>query len=168
MTGVPPRDIVSEVDANGVSRAFVDSFSAPGGGAGALRMGEFKECLLRLADARYAGVAELDRPGRLRGLLATLLDGVSVADVIQKAGTPQLAPRRPTREPDAQIAAQWHACWGAVALDGLYGYPLWEAEVHDLLLAAYAPLCSIFLAYAVIATPGGAKDSAADPEERTH
>ena len=32
-------------------------------------------------------------------------------------------------------------------LDGLYGWPLWEKEVHDILHAAYAELISIFHAY---------------------
>ena len=83
MTGVAPRDIATDVDAVAVARAFVDARRDPEGATGTLSTDEFHECLLRLADVRYAGVAEMDRSGRLRGLASTVLDGVSVADVLR-------------------------------------------------------------------------------------
>ena len=34
---------------------------------------------------------------------------------------------------DESLAASWALCWRGVSLKDLYGYPLWETQLHDLL-----------------------------------
>ena len=46
-------------------------------------------------------------------------------------------------------------------MDGLYGFPTWEKEVHDLLLEHYLELKSIFGAYCKTL---GVTDAAANAE----
>merc|ERR1711965_726450 len=41
----------------------------------------------------------------------------------------------------------WLICWKNMAFKDLYGYPLWETRLHDVLQAAFPELQSIFLHY---------------------
>ena len=34
----------------------------------------------------------------------------------------------------------WRACWKKMAFNDLYGYPLWETQLHDVLQAAFPEL----------------------------
>lgn len=51
--------------------------------------------------------------------------------------------------------------FGKISMDGLYGFPTWEKEVHDLLLEHYLELKSIFGAYCKTL---GVTDAAANAE----
>mgnify|MGYP006162689443 CR=1 FL=1 len=46
-----------------------------------------------------------------------------------------------------QIRKNWLATWTSITFKDLYGYPLWETQLHDVLEAAFPELQSIFLHY---------------------
>ena len=41
----------------------------------------------------------------------------------------------------------WFVSWKTMTFKDLYGYPLWETQLHDVLQALFAELRSIFLYY---------------------
>ena len=59
---------------------------------------------------------------------------------------PRNAPPPPSLSPEAH--GQWLRLWEQLGLGDLHGFPLWEKEVHDMLLANLDVLQSIFAAYA--------------------
>ena len=53
----------------------------------------------------------------------------------------------PLKDESPEEHAAFLAEFKQLNLDGLYGYPVWEAEVHDLLHANFRELASIFRGY---------------------
>ena len=65
----------------------------------------------------------------------------------QRAARYDLAASVPRTGESAEEHAAFLAEFKQLQLDGLYGFPLWEAEVHDLLHANFRELASIFRGY---------------------
>ena len=42
---------------------------------------------------------------------------------------------------------EWLQCWEGIELSRLYGFPLWEGEVHAIVQKQYRALKSIFNVY---------------------
>jgi len=45
------------------------------------------------------------------------------------------------------VLKNWFVSWKTMTFKDLYGYPLWETQLHDVLQASFAELQSIFLHY---------------------
>ena len=45
------------------------------------------------------------------------------------------------------LGRSWRACWSAMVLKDLPGYPLWTSELHDILKDSFEELQSIFIHY---------------------
>ena len=56
---------------------------------------------------------------------------------------------RPITGETVEMHATFLNEWRAMRLEGLYGWPLWEREVHDLVHEPFRELSSIFKAYSV-------------------
>ncbi|KAL1507904.1 hypothetical protein AB1Y20_007510 [Prymnesium parvum] len=151
-SGIPSRKITTNMDSQNITLAFVNS--RVDADAQLLGLTEFKECLLRIADVRFANVEEMDLGARLKGLVSALMEEISVAQVIFLSTKPRLDRTQAPEVPEGPLAQEWSECWSQLDLSGVYGFPLWEADVHNLLLANYDPLCAVFLAYAAPSKPG--------------
>jgi hypothetical protein len=117
-----------------------------------LDLDEFQECLARVAMSKYSAIKQLSPARKVEAFLQNFFKEFSEAEIMREA-TYIPARRYDTSESrplEAETAGE-HAAFLAeftqLQLEGLYGWPLWEKEVHDLLHTHFATLSSIFRAY---------------------
>jgi len=114
---------------------------------------EWLECLARLGVSKYQSVKQLTKAAAVKGFLQNFFGEMSEEDVLRE-GTYIRATRfdwRNESKPLERETKEQHAAWletyQQVELSGLYGFPTWEKEVHDLMQAQFAELASIFRSY---------------------
>ena len=115
-------------------------------------------CVLReltpcvaVRERRYATIVEMSNAERIKGMFANVLDESTELEVIKEA----VGNKAPKSQDDSsydefvkeQSRKNWLACWKSITFKDLYGYPLWETQLHDVLEAAFPELQSIFLHY---------------------
>ena len=118
-----------------------------------LAFDEFCECIARCSLAKYQAVKQMDYGVKIASFVKNLLGEESEEDCM-RAATAIKAERydantksRPLPSETPEEHAAFLETWHAIRTDGLYGWPLWEKEVHDLLHVAHSELGSIFRAY---------------------
>ena len=107
------------------------------------------EALARCGDKKYASIMEMTFATRITSMLKNVLGQATEMEVITEAvGKPEEA--GPNEFDEKYKEAQrrnWLVCWKNMTFKDLYGYPLWETQLHDVLQAAFPELQSIFLYY---------------------
>ena len=107
------------------------------------------EALARCGDKKYSSIMEMSFATRVRAMLENVLGMQTEHEVITAAvGKPEEAGPNEFDEKfkEAQLK-NWLICWKNMTFKDLYGYPLWETQLHDVLEAAFPELQSIFLHY---------------------
>jgi hypothetical protein len=113
---------------------------------------EFCENICRIAVAKYSAVKQLGPDGKLKCFLQNFF-GEATEEECMKESTYIRAVRfdlgdsTPLKDESPEEHAAFLAEFKQLLLDGLYGFPLWEGEVHDLLHANFRDLASIFRGY---------------------
>ena len=121
---------------------------------------ELQECIARCAVDKYRAIAQMKEADQVRAMCGNLL-GELTEEAAMLAATHVEVPRFDVRAaaPPAGLPADAHAEWLRVwdqmgSLHSLHGFPLWEKEVHDMLLTNYKTLTSIFSAYSASSLSG--------------
>ena len=106
----------------------------------------------RCGIAKYSAVKAIKPAGAVKAFVQNLLD-LRTTEQVLKEDTYIRAERfdwqnesKPLKGQPAEEHEKFIADWQALDLMGLYGFPLWEKEVHDTLQKNYAELTSIFSA----------------------
>ena len=128
---------------------------------------EFLTCLAMCGTIKYAGVKDAsDKPMPLAmmvdGILSNFMGDADEAKVVQK-----LFPPPPRFNPAVNLVPgkaapppSFMAAWGKMDLSHLWGFPMFEAGVFDILNDNFAELNSIFSQYAKSGTAGSANMTA--------
>jgi len=154
--------------------AFMDSQNAEQLGVGQadanseqalLDFDEWLECLARIGVAKYSAVKQLDAAGKIKAFLQNFFGEKSEEDCLREATYIRairydLGDSVPLKDESPEEHAAFLAEFKQLDLMGLYGFPLWEAEVHDLLHANFRELASIFRGYCKSLGEGSSDDSA--------
>uniref|UniRef100_A0A7S3ARZ5 Uncharacterized protein n=1 Tax=Haptolina ericina TaxID=156174 RepID=A0A7S3ARZ5_9EUKA len=115
---------------------------------------EFLECLCRCGCSKYSSVKVMKPAAKVKGFLENFLDEKEVQQVVQESTYIRATRFDAVNESmplDGQEPAahqHWLGEWKQIELSGLYAFPTWEKEVHDILQKNYHDLASIFRAYA--------------------
>eukprot|EP00966_Prymnesium_polylepis_P066230 1537213-Prymnesium_polylepis.1 len=113
---------------------------------------EMLECIARCGCDKYRAIKQIDRAGATLGMIKNLLGEGSEEQVVD-AATYIRVERFAFEETDS---ATWNELWPKLQLETLPGFPLWEKDVHDALLANLLPLQAVFETYAAGTFSGGA------------
>ena len=149
------RDIY-EIGATPQQLARLHVASVDGGSASSLLTYEqFKEALARLGHVAYKGVASMDGADVVEATIKNVLQQEPPATIVASATYVGLHDRLNAWVDSVPLPGEsqssheaWLNTWHNVNLSGLYGFPLWEREVHDALQRAFSELVSIFAHYA--------------------
>ena len=108
------------------------------------------EALARCGDKKYATVMDMSFAKRIEGMLRNVLNEATEVEVLDEA-TVSVGDDLDTSAYDEKVKEalrkNWLICWKNMAFKDLYGYPLWETQLHDVLQGAFPELQSIFLYY---------------------
>jgi len=114
---------------------------------------EWLECLARLGVLKYQSVKQMTKAAAVKGFLANFFGEMSEEEVMRE-GTYIRATRfdwknesKPLERETKEQHAAWLEHYQHINFSDLYGFPLWEREVHDQLQQAFADLSSIFRSY---------------------
>merc|ERR1719487_2617984 len=154
--------------------AFMDSQNADQLGVGqadstseqaVLDFDEWLECLARIATSKYSAIKQMDTAGKLKAFLQNFFGEMSEEDCMRQATYIRavrydLGESVQLKDESPEEHAAFLAEFKQLDLMGLYGFPLWESEVHDLLHANFKELASIFRAYCKSLGEGSADESA--------
>ena len=126
---------------------------------------EWCENLARIATAKFSAIKQWDAAGKLKAFLQNFFGEASEEDVMRegtyiRAVRYDLGDSVPLKDESPEEHAAFLAEFKQLNLDGLYGFPLWEAEVHDLLHANFRELASIFRGYCKSLGEGSSDESA--------
>ena len=130
-----------------------------------LDFNEFLECVARMGCAKYSAIKSIDAATRVKYFLQNFFSEMSEEDCMRQ-GTYIRAVRYDINDSSAlkDESAEDHAAFLAefkqLDMFGLYGFPLWEQEVHDQLHANFAELSSIFRSYCKSLGEGAGEESA--------
>ena len=125
---------------------------------------ELCEAIARCGVDKYRNVKAISKAEAVRGMVQNILGDADEDAVITRAtyvfcerfdAATRSSPG-PSMSGDEHV--EYLGVWSQLQLSSLYGFPTWEKEVHDALLAAYAELKSIFRAYAAGSLDGSATD----------
>ena len=109
------------------------------------------EALGRCGDKKYASIMEMSFSKRIEGMLKNVLNEATELEVLDEAtvsvGDDMEGASAYDEKVKAALQANWLVCWKNMTFKDLYGYPLWETQLHDVLQAAFPELQSIFLSY---------------------
>ena len=114
---------------------------------------EWLECLARIAVAKYSAIKQMDATtGKVKAFLQNFFGEMSEEDCMRaatyiRAVRYDLGDSVPLKDESPEEHAAFLAEFKQLNSTGLYGFPLWEAEVHDLLHANFRELASIFRGY---------------------
>ena len=105
-------------------------------------------------------------------MVGNLLGEVTEEEAMAKAthvAVPRFEPRDvvPPAGMEAEEHRAWVKMWEQMSLGDLHGFPVWEREVHEMLLRSLGVLRSIFVAYAA-SSIGTADDSTTMDFEELH
>lgn len=121
------------------------------------------EALARCGDAKFGGVVEMTFASRIRAVVQAVLGDATVEEMVAEAVAAAERPAAAANggaDPDLS-EEQYKACWRKMAFKDLYGFPLWETDVHDLLRDAFAELRLIFVHYCGASAQGSESIGAA-------
>ena len=108
------------------------------------------EALARAGDRKYASIMEMTFSQRIEGMLKNVLNEKTELEVMDDA-TVSVGYDPSVNAYDEKlkesIKRNWLICWKNMTFKDLYGYPLWETQLHDVLQNAFPELQSIFLHY---------------------
>ena len=113
---------------------------------------EFNEMLARLATSKFSAIKSIDNGTRVKYFLQNFFGEMNEEDCMRQ-GTYIRAVRfdvsesAPIKDETPEEHAAFVADFKQLELFGLYGFPLWEGEVHDILHANYKELQTIFQGY---------------------
>ena len=108
------------------------------------------EALARAGDKKYATIMQMTNVARIRGMFANVLDESTELQIIEEAMGKKVAGQDDAAYDEflkEQTKKNWLACWTSLTFKDMYGYPLWETQLHDVLQEAFPELQSIFLYY---------------------
>merc|ERR1719440_2288104 len=113
---------------------------------------EWLECIARISVSKYSAIKQMDPAGKVKAFLQNYFGEMSEEDCMRQATYIRavrydLGDSVPLKDESPEEHAAFLAEFKQLMLDGLYGFPLWEAEVHDLLHANFRELASIFRGY---------------------
>ena len=154
--------------------AFMDSQNAEQLGVGqadstseqaVLDFDEWLECLARIACSKYSAIKQMDSAAKVKAFLQNFFGEMSEEDCMRtstyiRAVRYDLGDSVPLKDESPEEHAAFLAEFKQLDLSGLYGFPLWEAEVHDLLHANFRELASIFRGYCKSLGEGSSDESA--------
>ena len=108
---------------------------------------EFCECIARCSLAKYSPVKQMDNGVKIHSFVKNLCGEASEESCMLDATTIKavrydISRSRPFPGESPEEHAAYLAVWKKIRLDGLYGWPLWEKEVHDALHVAFLELSS--------------------------
>ena len=106
----------------------------------------------RIAASKYSAIKQMDVAMKVKSFLQNFFGEMSEEDCMRtatyiRAVRFDLGESAPLKDESPEEHAAFLAEFKQLNLDGLYGFPTFEKEVHDLLLEHYVELKSIFGAY---------------------
>ena len=166
-----------------VKTAFMDSQPADQLGAGQasstddaarLDFPEFQEFVTRVGVEKYRPIKAMTPVDAVRAMMQNILGekgeerAVVDATLIKadRYDANALAAPMPGQSPEELKA--WLDVWNKMALMDMYGFPLWEKEVHDILQPLFKDISSIFLAYCRSISEVSAEDALEMSMEEFH
>ena len=133
-----------------------------GGADVTLDFDELQECIARCAIDKYRSISLMKEGVKVRAMIGNLL-AEATEEAAMLAATHVTAERfdaraePPPQKLDADAHASWLRVWDQMgSIHKLHGFPLWEKEVHDMLMKNFSELTSIFVAYAASSLEGDA------------
>ena len=141
------------VEELGVGQAAVNSAQT------VLAFDEFAKCVARCGTAKYFAVKQMDNGQKIAAFCRNLLGETSEENCMREATTVRavrydLSKSRPLPNESAEAHKAFLDVFTRMRLDGLYGFPLWEKEVHDLIHVSLKEISSIFTAYKIARRDG--------------
>merc|ERR1719487_2031083 len=141
--------------------AFMDSQNADQLGVGqadstseqaVLDFDEWLECIARIATAKYSAIKQMDNAMKVKSFLQNFFSEQTEEDCMRtatyiRAVRFDLGESVPLKDESPEEHQAFLAEFKQLQLDGLYGFPLWEAEVHDLWHTHFKEIASIFRGY---------------------
>ena len=129
-------ELSQKVEQLGVAQA------AAGSEQTTLAFDEFCECVARCGIAKYQAVRQMDNGQKITAFVQNLLGEMSEEDCMRqstyiRAVRYDLGDSVPLKDESPEEHAAFLAEFKQLDLSGLYGFPLWEADVHDLLHAHF-------------------------------
>ena len=126
--------------------------STSGSEMAALDFDEWLECLARIGTAKYSAIKQLTNAQRVEAFIKNFLGEQTEEECMHqatyiRADRFDVALSRPLQGESSEAHITFLAEFKRLQLDNLYGFPLWESEVHDLLHVAFTDLAAIFRAY---------------------
>ena len=115
-------------------------------------MSEFTECLARVGCNKYSNLKQLAPAKKVEAFLQNFFGEFTEEEVMRDATyihavRYDLAESRPLEGESAKDHEAFLTEFRQLQLEGLYGWPLWEKDVHDLLHVHFKELASVFRAY---------------------
>ena len=166
----PRHSNLSQLDAKGTFTTGQNKDEASGNSG--VDFEEWCHCMGLCGHIKYEEIEEMPLSERVLGMIANYLQEKDEHKVISDCLYPPL-PRY-----DASSATQlegesrndfnsFKATWSQMDLTHVYGFPLWEKEVFELLHATFEGLRSIFDYYAKSGTAGSASAASAQTMQQT-
>ena len=113
---------------------------------------EWLECLARIACSKYSAIKQMDNAMKVKSFLQNFFGEQTEEDCMRtatyiRAVRFDLGESVPLKDESPEEHSAFVAEFKQLQLDGLYGFPLWEAEVHDLWHQNFKEISSIFRSY---------------------
>ena len=133
---------------------------------------EFGVCLALCGQIKYEEVEQMSLAQRVEGILANYFGEKDEQQVITEAAVPKVERLsvesvQPMLGQDPDEHKKFVSTWGKMDLGHVYGFPLWEKEVFQLLHSSDAELLSIFTHYAKSGTAGSSSATLAMTMQQT-
>ena len=160
------KDVMVELAAADVERAFVSCQDGQGGdeGADTINFDEFLTCLAILGNIKFEDVSSMSTGQRVEALVANFLgvkDEKALVKTVKKKAAVADVPRYDASGAIAlpgQGAAEhdkFMSSWKKLDLSHVEGFPTWEEEIFHILQQSFTDLLSIFTYYACAGEPTG-------------
>jgi len=154
--------------------AFMDSQSPDQLGIGqadatadqaTLDFDEWLECIARIACSKFSAIKQMDNSQKVKAFCMNFFGEADEYDCMRQATYIRavrydVSESQPLKDETPEEHAAFLAEFKQLDLMGLYGFPLWESEVHDLLHTNFKELSSIFRAYCKSLGESSSDDSA--------
>ena len=155
LAGAEGRAYAVHLTASDLRSAFVACQRGDHGeeGNATIDFDEFLVCLALCGHVKYEEVGEMSLAQRVAGICANYLGQKNEQDVTTEAVAPKVErfdPKGATalQGQSAEDHALWVSTWGKMDVSHVYGFPLWEKEIFELLQAPFGELRAIFEHYA--------------------
>ena len=133
---------------------------------------EFGVCLALCGQIKYEEVEQMSLAQRVEGILANYFGEKDEQQVITEAAVPKVERLsvesvQPMLGQDPDEHNKFVSTWGKMDLGHVYGFPLWEKEVFQLLQRSFGELVSVFSYYSKSGTAGSGSAAAAETMQQT-